>query len=733
MRASHLLVLAGLAAACGARPPPPPTLPPTGPVESRVGSVRVISAHRATDGALAAGLFLRTREGSAALRAAAALVIEARGEGAWIARASPDGLSIRATADASTLDATLGSLSRALEVRDPSADEVERALGHVRGRRATRAGDERALATRLAVEALGGGSLDPFGDATEDGDVTSSAVGAWLASVLGEERMLVAVVGDVEDATLRAAIARAFDHAPHVAAEPDQSPAWEHGAARVAIGEHPLAAVASSAASLEEAGRLADWIERLVPEARATSFPLRGRALVSATLAGDENALRRLAAAVDHARMLDDEATTPPTRDAEAELLATGDAWLARPRDAASRDVGLALIRTSDGDAAPTTDPTLDALAQQAEITPTQLDAREGEATLENGMHLRVARTEGDAVAVALAWSAGASLDPPREHGRTQLLAAVLARSCEPDADVRWVDDASFGIVIRGEQRTLERTALRAIDCARHAVTEVEHTEGVRAAAIGELDLSARLRAWAADVLAPGAPGLIAPGGSATGLAASTELEDEMQEALDPRRATLAIVGDEEPGRLLAIAHALGSTLRAGTGTLAPPRAAPEGPSQAFATDRDLDVPMGIVAVRTDAGASERGARFVARALAEQLASRALPVRAFLGGAATGTSYALVAVTGTDDRLDALPTLAREAMAAIVVDAALPEQDLRAARDEALALASPEALARSLAVVRAASPALDVARALTSAPIHLVLVRPLPLPFRRTR
>ena len=735
MRRGPWLAIGAVAVACGAHPPLPAVVPRQGPVEASVGSVRVITTHRATDGHVAAGLFVRTREGSAALRATAVLVIEARGEGAWRVRATPDGIAIRMSSETSELDATLRSLARALEVRDASAAEVEAALEHVRRRRAARANDETALATVLAIEALGGASIDLFGTADDDAEVTSSAVGAWLAEVLGAERTLVAIVGDVEETTLHAAIHDAFSSAPHVADAPEGTAAWQHGAARVAIGSHPIAAAATSVTSLDEAARIADWIERLAPGAHAASFPLRGRGVVSATLAGDEGALRSLATAFRDARTLDDEATRPEARDAESELLAIGDAWLARLTTAEIDDgLGLALVRASEGDAAPTTDETLDALTVTHSATPTTLDDRHAEARLESGLSIRVARSEGDAMAVAVSWAAGARFDPPREHGRAALLGRVLARGCEPDADASWVSDATLGSVILGETASIERTALRAIECVRHAATEVAHTEGVRATAIAEIDLGARVRAWAASLLAPGAPGLVAPGGSAVGLAAATQLDDALDDALDPRRATIAIVANESPERLLAIAEALGGVLRAGTAPLpGAPGEIPEGPVEAFETDADLDVPIAVVALRSGAGSSERGARFVAHALADGLAARGLPVRTFEGRAARNASFAIVAVTGTDERLDALPARARAALAPVTLDESLARADADDADARALGRAAPAVLARSLVDDRTPDSAADVARALLRAPLHFVLARPTAPPLRRTR
>lgn len=730
---SATAVLVLLIVACGGRSPPVVARPePGGPQAASVGEMRVLAAPRATGGHVALGLFVQARGASASLRATAALVIEAR-SGARV-RATPDGLTIRTTAEASALEEGLAQLARALAVRNASATEVEEAADRLRRRRAARASDDDALAVRLALEALGAGPLDPFGDLATP--LSAAVVSEWLAVTLGCERALVVAVGDVDEPTLHTAVERAFASPPHVGAEDVGPPAWTPGAARTASGEHPVAAVATWTASVDEALRVADWTERLAPDAHASAFPLRGRAVVVATQQGDEAALRTIGAALDHARLLDDEQATPRARDAEQELLSLGEGWLAGPSDPGEAPrVGAALIRVSEEGSLSTEAeaPELDALVTTTPVAPTRLDATRGDATLPNGLILHVARASGEEVAVVLAFRAGAALDPAREHGRAAVLAAVLARSCEPDADVAWVDDATIGVTVRGASGTIERTTLRAVDCARNAINEVAHAEAARASSIAALDVGRRVRGWAATVLAPSAPGWVAPYGMPAGIAATIELEDAMRLSLDARRATLALVADEAPERLLAIGHALGSVLRSSTEPLPEPRVIAEGEDQAFATDPDLETPLGIVALRTDAGASEVGARFVAHALASELSLRGLPVRSFEGVTTTGASFAIVAVTGTDERLDHLDVLAREATSHVVVPAELAHDDASAERERSLALAAPGALARALAAPTSVAPAPTIASALLSARRHLVIVRPTPRPFRHPR
>jgi hypothetical protein len=717
----HALFAIALLAACGARPPTPIELAYSPEEPGYVRGIAFSVQHRETDGRLAAGLFVRERESPAALRAVAGLVVEAR-TGVH-ARATPDGLSLT-TSDGTDLHGTIATLARAISVRDATAAEVETALGHLRARRAGRAHDDRGLAQRLAVQALGGIDADSLGSADDDAAITSSAVSTWLATHLGVERSMLVVIGDVSVESACDAVDRGFEHAPHVAELTASTPSWQHGSARVASGDHPIAAAATTARTLDEASRVAAWVPRLVPGASATAFPIRGHAIVVATHVGDEHALEALAASLHHAHRLDEEAPSVVALAADDEVLAVGDGWLADVGETTTDPIGLALVRADDGDAAPHEDASLDALVPDDRAHARGDDDRRGADTLASGVHVRVARTDGDEVAVALSFGVGAAHDPAREHGRTALIAAVVARSCEPDADATWVEADSFGVIVRGDRATLERTVLRAIDCVRRARLEIEHTEGVRAAAVAGLDGRSRMRAWAASVLAPGTPGLVAPLGNAAGLAAATELDDALEDAIDARRITLAIAADAAPSRLLDIADALAASLDAGDARLSDVTLSGPSTTDAFASAIDIDVPLALVALRAD-GTSSVGARFVAASLARGLAARGLVARDAWGGSAMDTSFAMVLVSGDEDRLDALGTTARSVLASITAPGSLATDQTAAAREHALTLADPAAMARDLAT-DATTPAdpTTVARALLAATPHLVMIRP---------
>lgn len=728
MRRAALLVLA-LALGCGAAPPPPvrPRPSPSAPV--RVGDVELVVRERATDGRIATALFVRAPEESAALRAVAGWILETRLP-ALTSRATPDGLVLLARGESGDQRAMLDVLAAALATRAVTAEELAHALERLRAHRAGRAHDDRALAQRLAIESLVGERLDPLGDPSEDDAIDLAAIDAWLAASLGLERTLVVVVGATSEESAQADVAAALAEAPHVAAAAAPS-AWQAGAARVAGGEHGFAAAATATPDLDEAARLAAWVPRLVPSARATAFPLRGRALVVASVAGDEDELAGLALALARARELDEEAPARASRSAEDETLAIGDAWLAQTTGAWDPRIALGLVRTEgpDDDGAERDDASLEAPAIPS--APRTIDGASGELTLASGLRVRAREVDGEEVAVVLAFGAGAALDPPREHGRTALLAAVLARSCEPSADDAWIGPDDFGVVLRAEQGHLERTLLRAVECVRHAREEIAHTEGVRASAIAALSEDDRRRAWAARVLAPGAPGRIAPRGSPAGIAAASELEAALDDALDARRAAIGIVAPAPVAHLLDVGQALGASLTAGRAPLEVPAPAAPASEDAFVTDPELARPEAIVALRAT-GRSEAGAAAAATTLAQALAAQGLAVRARAGGVSGDESYAYVVVSGEDAALDALPRTTALVLASAAVPASLADDAAELARTHALARADVGVLARALATAPPPDDdATAVAHALLAARPRFVMARPTTSPVRR--
>jgi predicted Zn-dependent peptidase len=736
---TRALVFAAMLAACGASPSPHRT--PTMHVdatESDVSGVTLITRERGGSGHVVAGLFVRVRADPPALATAAALVLEERSAGRLVARATADGATLRTTAETTELDRVLTSLAEALSARDASPAEVARALARIRARRAGRASDDRARAARLAVGAMFGSELDALGSAGDDDRLTSERVSELLQSSFGAERALVTVVGDASAQAVEEGVARAFRDAPHVAVA-ETSGANLVRDARAEVSDGDVVAVARPVPDLAAAVRAGAWIAWADPSVDVSTFSLRGVPMLVAVRDGNADDARALIVRVRRATVFAETASPRVAPDVEHELLALGDAWLARG-DAPRGDglgVGLVLAGTASG----ADDDDARAAATRAQVLPS-LDEpppeRSGPASdataderLASGARILVRRVSGGTLAVAVAFEGGAILDPPGEHGRAALLANVLGHSCEPDADVTWVDARSIGLVLSGESGTLERTLARAIDCVRRAAGEAARADGPRAEAIAALDDSTRAHAWAASAIAPATPGLVAPSGSTAGIAAASGLDAALDHILVASRATIVVIGDVDPARAVEIADALGSEIAPARGAWPAPPIGAAASSDVFVADPVVAVPEVIVTLRFDGGESPAAARATARSLAAALIADGGAVHFWFGDAALGSSFVAVGVRGGDAYLDGLPARLAPRLAAL--DASAGVADAVTIEARARALASPIELARSLASDAEPSDALMVVSGLVHATPRYVMLRPSAGPMRPPR
>lgn len=735
--------LALVLAACGARAgsQPTPTLH-VDDVEAEISGVRVVARERAGSGHLAAALFVRVSAEPPSLATTAALVVEARSGGRLVARATADGITLRTTATSAALAPVVDALAEALATRDASSEEVASALTRLRARRAGRASDDRSRAARLAIAAMFGAELDALGTTRDDERLTSEAVSELLRTCFGAERALVAVVGDVRANAVESAVERAFAAAPHVDPRETSASALAQDV-RVEVSDDDVIAVAHAVPDLEAAERARGWIEWADPSALVSAFPLRGAAVVVAVRDGGPDDAVALVSRVRRATFLHERSGHGIAPDVEGELLALGDAWLAR-RDAPPGDgMGVGVVVAGDrGDGAPGSDDaranavrmrTLGAVALPSPAASGSLDETSADARLESGLRVRVRRVAGGTLAVAIAFEGGAVLDPRAEHGRAALLAALLAQSCEPDAEVTWVDARSIGLVVSGDPSTLERTTARAVDCARRVAQEAAHADGLRAEAIALLDESTRARAWAATAIAPATPGLVAPRGSAVGLAAASGLDAASRALLAPARATIVVIGDVEPARALEITRALAGELATST-EVAPPetRVGAVATGDVFLADPVVVAPEVIVTLRSDVGESTAAARATARALADALSAEGAAVQFWLGDAALGSSFVAVGVRGEDALLDALP--ARMAARFAILDPVPGLTEAVETEQRRRALASPMEIARSMATSEAEpTDPLAVVRGLLAAAPRYVMLRPSAGPMRPPR
>jgi hypothetical protein len=169
-------------------------------------------------------------------------------------------------------------------------------------------------------------------------------------------------------------------------------------------------------------------------------------------------------------------------------------------------------------------------------------------------------------------------------------------------------------------------------------------------------------RAWAARLIAPSSPGLVAPDGSDEGAASVVRAEAFLREARGGARITVAIVGDAEAD---AIAHraarALGSVPSGGAvddRSVAPADVQVRGEAHTGAR------PRVVIAwsARTAPSALERAtaataARAFAAGRAEALRAQGLDLVTFDGGAGAGLAWAFVSVDVDESALPGLPGL----------------------------------------------------------------------------
>jgi hypothetical protein len=150
---------------------------------------------------------------------------------------------------------------------------------------------------------------------------------------------------------------------------------------------------------------------------------------------------------------------------------------------------------------------------------------------LDNGAHIELRKRASEQVAIALRFARGAGAEPPLLHGRTALLATAAATACagfapqaladrlqalgarlEPE-----VDAESWGLLLTAPEASWQPALALALDCALHPALERADLATARLRLrerFGANGGPAELHALAAEWIAPGEPGAIAPWGS---------------------------------------------------------------------------------------------------------------------------------------------------------------------------------------------------------------------------
>jgi hypothetical protein len=279
-------------------------------------------------------------------------------------------------------------------------------------------------------------------------------------------------------------------------------------------------------------------------------------------------------------------------------------------------------------------------------------------------------------MAVAVRFAGGAGQDPPGRHGQAALLATAMTTACaglSPGAlEERLrrmgarlapiIDATSFGVVLDAPPRHWRAATQLATRCALSPSLRPSHLERARVRLQARLGTRARLAARAAAVLAPQAPGLVAPLGAPASLARvrPAHLSALLRAARSGARTSAALVGPPPaPDGLRFVASQLAPL---------PPGRLPARPAREPAPPKTLAADGGnasahraevVLAFRAEgprAAGTGRAARSFARAVGAALGTLpAIDVLAVTGGAAPFGPWAAVALRVPQAGLSTLP------------------------------------------------------------------------------
>ncbi len=696
---ARALVAVALLGCAGARPL---RLPPTSGEEVRTaGAASLVVLTRPLAARLRVQLWIDAgaidaaeASGHPEVASLAAWVAEGRTAGVR-ARVLPDGTVFEAEGDA--LAPLAEALLAALAARDPSAEEFDRAREVLAVRRRGRAPDTLAELELTAATALLG-PLDPLGvvgpgELEAPDDPPEGAVAAFLRDHYGLERARWVVLGPIALADAEAGLGDLAGPSAARAAPTRRRSAPTTPDALEGAPAFALAALSPPGAPLGGAWGLSgsDLGER---RARFVT-PCGTLGLVAGGGPLDGSTLADLAFA-----------------------LAVGTSGAALPEaDADAERAGLDFVARPERCAAPAS--AAHALAVSA---PTDAEARalaERAAVLEGGtstVEIAHADVDGRSAVVSIVLAGGAGEDAPQDHGRTALLARALAGRCGVRAHVH-PEHLALDAVL--DPDALDADLGRVLRCVLGAPLPAPSLALARAEALAALDDEARFLSRAAEVLAPGAPGLVAPMGSAVGLAGAGALDEALARLRGTARLRLGVVAPVPPGARLGQALA---ALPAGSPS---PAAAPAlGPEEVLLASVESEAVEVVLAWRAEGVADAAAAVAL---VARELAAGPLVVVHAAAGGFGGTSWMAIAVRGEADALDAAPAHAAEAVAR--ARAALASR--AATRDARDLGADPLALAHRLAVGAEPAPSREATEALLAAPVRRVVVRPSSGPLRR--
>jgi predicted Zn-dependent peptidase len=723
------MVLAGLLEGCRSIPSPPmraePPPPPSALEALPPGSSLAI--RRPTPGVALLSLWIEagSRAASPPQLATAAALWAADQAGAK-ARVLPEGSEISLICDTrgEGVVACGRRLLRALGAPAPRETDLVLLRERVRTARVNVASDGARRADALALEALLGEAaqqLDPLGAAPQDAQLELASVQQFLAHNYAASRSLLVGVGDVEKSQLDELFAASATRPSGVPAPGRAALALAAAPSgpRVEIGDTNQIALALPLASVARAASVCERFLQIHASGSARISLLHGLVVAHVSLPGGSAPFARLQAAVfDLQRILIEpveSAPLPPPDGLEDLGRQVGETWIARgtrPAANVQAAAGVALI-LARGEHAPDAEDaaSLAALRERAaravaDGTTNSSGAIRGDlgdvsarVTARNGAHIEVVRRPNDAwFAAALRFAGGSGDDPPTAHGRSALLASLLADGCGFSAgralDV-WLttiqarlspllDADGVGILISAPARHAEAALDTLLRCALRPNVSARAVEDARARLLRRLwkREDTFLQATLAQTLVPSAPGLVAHWGTPDGVSKvePSELKRLHEAHAKGPRVSVWVSADRPPAELARfVARRLAQLPAEG---VPEPRATPAARGDiagAFTEGSRLRV---VIGVRSSAGEHAGNApSLFAKALAEALTKRVgQPLWAW-GSSSPALSAAGVALAVREEELDGLLAHTQAALQEL---AKRPESSFRAALQAAV-------------------------------------------------
>lgn len=608
-------------------------------------------------------------------------------------------------------------LSRVLAPPVPSEEDVRGVRERLRRVRARAAHDAWRHSEQLALEALfgaGAAPLFPLGNEADDARVSPAAIRDFIEHHYAASRALLIGVGDLKKDALDSVV-RGFPRRGSALRE--RRVVQPEGGLKVAFGERGTLSLALTASSVARAASLCEQFRSIHGDARASISALRGAVVAHLTLPAGSKPLARLQSAVFDLRRLELElreaAELPPPDSLQGIARDVGETWIARgeprtPVRAGALGVALVLAQTTRSPDEPNA-----RLAELEAAARAAVDAGEHNslgkvsakhegralhATTENGAELDLVRRPGARwFAASVRFTGGSETDAPTSHGRAALLATLMADGCgiatgrtldqklETLKARLWpmVDAQGLGVGISAPQKYQQQALDLLLRCALRPSFRARAVEDARARLIQSLwrnDVR-ELEAMLAQLLAPAAPGAIAPWGSPAGVARidAGELQRlHHAHLLGPAIKVWATTADD-PARLSRFISRRLAYLRAEAPEAAAPQlGASEEMSGALVRDPRLRVLIGMRVA--DGTRADLAAQVFADALARALRRRVGHDSWSLGRSAHGLSFAGVGLTLREDQLEHVRSYVAEALSELRTT---PDETFRLALEKA--------------------------------------------------